>query len=76
MNKKALLILAIILGIAFIVLAIIYFITPANALPSFIPGYQVGLIRKHYTHGVASLCLGLVCFAYAWFQSGKKSVSK
>ena len=60
-------------GILLIVLAYIYFVMPANALPSFIPGYDATLTKHHYTHGVGSLILGLGAFALAWFQSGKKS---
>ncbi len=66
-------ILAWILGLALLVVAVIYFITPASSLPSFFPGYQVGMEKTHLKHGVASLFLSLAVFAFAWFQGGKKS---
>ncbi len=71
-NKKTLAIIAAILGIIFIIAAIVYFITPAQSLPSFFPGHEAGLTKTHFKHGIGSLFLGLACFAFAWFQSGKK----
>lgn len=72
MNKPLALLVGL-LGIVFLVMSFIYFTTPANALPHFLPGYDIAVSRSHYKHGVASLILGLGCFAFAWFQSGKKS---
>jgi len=74
--KNLLVALAVILGIVFVVIAGVYAALPAHSLPTFFPGYTVGLAKHHYTHAVASLVLGLVCFAYAWMSSGKKSSSK
>lgn len=73
MNKKVLATLGVIVGILFVVLAGMYWITPAKSLPTFIPGYEAGVINKHFKHGIGALGLGLACFAFAWFQSGKKS---
>ena len=73
---KPLAIIAAILGILFIVVAGMYFTIPANSLPSFFPGYVTkATTHIHYTHGVASLLLGVACFIFAWFQSGKKKES-
>ncbi len=72
MNKPIVL-LSVVVGVVLVIVAVIYFIQPANALPSFLPGYDVTEIKHHYKHGVASLLLGLAAFALAWFQSGKKS---
>lgn len=68
--------LAVILGIVLVVIAGVYVALPAHSLPHFMPGYSALVVRHHYTHAVASLGLGLVCFAYAWFATGKKSSSK
>jgi len=73
-NKTIIMSLAIVLGIVFILAAVVYFITPAQSLPVFMPGYEAGLTRVHLTHGVGSLVLGLGCFVFAWFQSGRKTV--
>ena len=74
--NKLLVPLAVSAGILLVLLAGIYVALPAQSLPHFMPGYATGLARHHYTHAAASLGLGLVCFAYAWFASGKKSSSK
>jgi hypothetical protein len=72
MNKKILAVVAGILGIIFIVIAVIYFITPAKSLPAFFPGHDVMVTKTHFKHGIGAFFLGLACFAFAWFQSGKK----
>ncbi len=76
MNKKLLVSLSVIVGLLFVVLAAIYFIEPAKSLPSFVPGFDPSLAQRHYKHAIGSLFLGLGLFAFAWFQSGKKSSSK
>ena len=73
MNNKLVVVLAVLVGIVLLIAACVYFIEPAKSLPSFFPGYNSTLARHHYTHGVGTLVLGLVAFAFAWFQSGKKS---
>ncbi|MGI8419512.1 MAG: hypothetical protein ACR2LN_02600 [Candidatus Levyibacteriota bacterium] len=74
MNKGVVWLVGII-GLLLVIVAIVYFMTPASSLPSFFPGHQAGLSTHHYKHGIGSLFLGLACFAFAWFQSGKKSSS-
>lgn len=71
--NKPLVLVSIIIGVLLIVVAVMYFITPANSLPGFFPGHQVGLMKHHFKHGIGALLLGLGVFAFAWFQSGKKS---
>ena len=63
------------LGVIFLIIAAIYFMTPAHSLPSFFPGYDT-TSKIHIKHAIGSLCLGLACFAFAWFQTGKKSPHK
>jgi amino acid permease len=71
MNKNRNLILpAVVLGLALIVVGIIYFVDSADALPSFFPGHQTGSSHHHAKHGIAALVLGLGCFVIAWFQTG------
>lgn len=70
--NKLLVTLAVIVGVLLIVIASFYAVLPAHSLPTFFPGYSATLAKHHYTHAVASLGLGLVCFAYAWFATGKK----
>lgn len=70
--KKILNILAVVLGIGFIVLAVYYWMTPADMLPVLLPGYNAALTTPHIKHGIASLVLGLALLIYAWFASAKK----
>lgn len=67
---RQLIIPAVLLGIILIVIAIIYFVSTASGLPSFFPGHKAGSSTHHVKHGIAALLLGLVCFAFAWFQTG------
>ncbi|MGZ4174442.1 MAG: hypothetical protein ACXVQR_08180 [Solirubrobacteraceae bacterium] len=71
MTKNRKLILpAVLLGIILIVIAIIYWVSTANDLPSFFPGHQAGSSTHHAKHGIAAFLLGLACFVLAWFQTG------
>ena len=73
--KRAGALIAVLLGILFIILAFIYWTTPANALPSFLPGYDPAMAAVHFKHGLASLILAALLFIYAWFATGKKKRS-
>lgn len=48
------------LGLALLVVAVMYFIMPAGQLPSFFPGHEAGVTRMHYKHGVVSAVIGVV----------------
>ncbi len=71
-TKRVLGLLALPVSLAFIVLAVFYWTTPAGMLPSFMPGFIADSTHVHYKHGIASLLLGLAALAYAWFSTGKK----
>ena len=64
--------LAVVVGIALIVVGIVYFAEPAGSLPSFFPGHEAGSSHHHTKHGIAAILLGLACFAFAWFNTGPK----
>lgn len=72
MNKSVAYLIGV-LGIVFFIAAFFYFTKSASALPAFFPGHQAGLLKYHYKHGVGAVLLGLGCFAFAWFGTGKKS---
>jgi hypothetical protein len=55
------------LGIALIVIAGIYFVTPADTLPSFFPGHEAGVMRVHMKHGIVAGAAGLVMLALGWW---------
>ena len=57
-----------VLGIALIVIAAVYFLMPADQLPSFFPGHEVGLARIRMKHGLVSGAVGVVLLAVGWFM--------
>ncbi len=71
-NRKLLTVLAIVLGIALVAVAAVYWAEPARSLPSFFPGHEAGSSHHHVKHGIAAFLVGLACFAFAWFNSGPK----
>ena len=51
------------LGVVLLVVAAVYFLVPADQLPSFFPGHEIGLARIRSKHGIASGVAGLVLLA-------------
>ena len=76
-GRRALALLAAAVGIALIVVGIVYFAEPASGLPSFFPGHEAGSSHHHVKHGVAAVVVGLAALAFAWFVSAppKRSAS-
>jgi hypothetical protein len=71
---KPLVLVAGILGLVFLVVAIVYAVTPAGSLPGFFPGHATDAASaagavKHYKHAIGAIIVALVLFAFAWFQS-------
>jgi UDP-N-acetylmuramyl pentapeptide phosphotransferase/UDP-N-acetylglucosamine-1-phosphate transferase len=73
--RKLLVVLAVVLGIALVAIAAVYWAEPASSLPSFFPGHQAGSSHHHVKHGIAAILVGLACFAFAWFNTGPKKRS-
>jgi hypothetical protein len=48
------------LGVVLLVVAAVYFLVPADQLPSFFPGYEAGVAHVHAKHGIVSGVVGLV----------------
>jgi hypothetical protein len=69
-KRRNLIVPAILLGIVFLAIAVVYFAEPAGSLPSFFPGHEAGSAHHHSKHGIAALVLAGACFVFAWFQSG------
>jgi len=69
-RRRLLAILALVVGIALIAIAVVYWAEPARSLPSFFPGHEAGSNHHHTKHGIASFLVGLACLAFAWFNSG------
>ena len=68
-------IIAIILGIVFIVIGVMYFTQDAGSLPSFFPGYASKSHAHHNKHAIAAVVVGVACLVFAWFQTGSKATS-
>lgn len=70
MKRPALILPAVILGLALLVIAVIYLVDSASALPSVFPGHSAGSSHHHVKHGIAAAVLGVGCLIFAWFQTG------
>ena len=72
-KRPALILPAVIVGIALLALAALYLLEPASSLPSFLPGHEAGSSHHHVKHGIAAALLGVFALVFAWFQSGPSS---
>jgi hypothetical protein len=57
-----------VLGLVLLVIAAVYFLVPADALPSFMPGHVNGLARMRYKHGALAGAGGIVLLALGWWM--------
>jgi UDP-N-acetylmuramyl pentapeptide phosphotransferase/UDP-N-acetylglucosamine-1-phosphate transferase len=71
-NRRLLVALAVVVGVALIAVAVVYWVEPAKSLPSFFPGHEAGSGHHHTKHGIAAFLVGLACLAFAWFNTGPK----
>jgi hypothetical protein len=60
-------IVAILLGLVFAAVAIVYWTMPAGSLPGFLPGFEAGSTLVHMKHGIAAAIVALLCFAFGWY---------
>jgi hypothetical protein len=65
--------IAVVVGIALIALAIVYWAEPAKSLPSWVPGHEAGSNHHHVKHGIAAFLLGVAVLVFAWFRSARPS---
>jgi uncharacterized membrane protein len=56
------------LGVVLLVVAGVYFLLPADQLPSFFPGHEAGVTRMHTKHGMVAGVAGLVLLAAGWWM--------
>ena len=61
-----------VIGLAFIAVAIVYWVEPASSLPHWVPGYVAKGEYHHWKHGALAAVVGVVFFVAAWFSSAKK----
>ena len=60
-----------VLGLVLIVVAVVYFVMPADQLPSFMPGHEAGVAHVHVKHGIVAGVVGVVLLAVGWFTGRK-----
>lgn len=60
--------IATLLGVVLLVVAAVYFLMPADQLPSFFPGHEAGVTRMHTKHGIVAGVAGLVLLAAGWWM--------
>jgi NhaP-type Na+/H+ and K+/H+ antiporter len=70
---KLKILIAALLGLVFLYFGYVYATHTAGNLPSYLPGFQAGASNIHTKHSIAAFLLGIICFIYVWFQSGKKA---
>ncbi len=75
MNNKTITIASLLVGVCFLGLAGLYFMTPAGALPTFVPGFIEGSDKIHLKHGMGALLLAAGLFALAWFKSAPPAIT-
>jgi hypothetical protein len=60
-----------VLGVILLIVAAVYFLTPADQLPAFFPGHEAGVTHVHSKHGVVAGVLGLALLAAGtWMGRG------
>jgi len=52
-----------VLGVVLLIVAGIYFLVPADQLPTFFPGHEAGVGHVHTKHGVAAGVVGIALLA-------------
>ena len=65
-------VVAVVVGVIFIALAVLYWLTPAGSLPAFLPGFKEGSAAVHVKHAIGSLVIGLILLAIAWFGARRE----
>jgi uncharacterized membrane-anchored protein YitT (DUF2179 family) len=63
--------IVIVIGVILIVVAAVYFLVPADALPTFFPGHETGLMRVRTKHGILSGTVGILLLALGWWMGRK-----
>jgi hypothetical protein len=56
------------LGVVLLVVAAVYFLMPADQLPTFLPGHTAGDSHIHTKHGIVAAAAGVVLLAAGAFM--------
>jgi len=72
-RDKVLAAVAALVGLALLVVGVIYIAFNEHDIPSFFPGHVSHPSSHHHVkHGIAAILLGLACLAFAWFRTGPR----
>jgi len=75
-SDRLLVVGAVVLGVVFIAIAIMYWTVPPKSLPGpSVFGHENGVSAVHVKHGIASFLVGISCFVFAWFKSGPRQTA-
>jgi amino acid permease len=75
MTFRATTALCLVVAVACVIVAIVYFSKTADALPSFFPGHQTGSTHHHTKHGIAFVALAILALIGAWFSTAPAKTS-
>jgi hypothetical protein len=64
---------AVLLGLAFAAVAIVYWVMPAGSLPSFLPGFEAGSSQIHVKHGIAAAAAAVLFLALGWYAGRSRA---
>lgn len=56
------------LGVVLLIVAGVYFLLPADQLPSFLPGHEAGVTHIHTKHGMVAAVAGIVLLGTGWWM--------
>lgn len=62
-------IILVIAAVILIAIGVVYFLTPAESLPGFVPGHASHDTHHHIKHGLLAIGLALACLIGAWFTT-------
>ncbi len=66
---RPLTIVLVLVAVALVAGAVIYFSKPAGDLPAFFPGHVAHSTKHHDKHGIALLTLAVLALGGAWFTT-------
>jgi len=66
-------IVAVLVGIIFLGLAVMYWRIPAGGLPDFVPGFQAGSTEIHVKHAFAMFVIGFAALAFAFILTRREA---
>lgn len=71
-GRRTLAVVLAVIGIIAIIVGIIYFVSPAHSVPSFLPGHIAGKSYHHVKRAIAGVVVGVVLVVAAWWTGKKK----